>query len=510
MKILNLTKAEILKQTKKQSFKICLIILLILAVGLPILFKVFSPDDKSTQLQETNTNIEIYKDEIIQNPKTETDKLKNELNKENIKIENLKLKNNYLNEENDYRYYLYESYKTSKEESIVVSYLLNDKKINTQEIDETFDLNTNNYKDLTKEELISIKNQLQTEYTSLRKTIDDNNYKDYINKQIALLQKNNNQENKKEITNIYNKILKLNITDPNDFRAKYAKKVISYIESKEKILTKTEYNKTDNQISYEKYVKITNKSNEDIDNKIKKCIYAIDNNIDYNKTGVRNALNDITTNNIAFLGLIVVIISGGIVASEYQKGTIRLLVIRPNKRWKILLSKLLTIIILTISIALITYIASFITNGILYNFKDYFINDLTINNGKVKEINFILLSIGKMLIQLIPIIFAGIIAFFLSTITKNTALSVGISIFLQFGYGLIAMILVLINLPYINLTFLPYLDYSQFNDISTLSGNLYMYETYYTLTIANIVLIIWSIILYGISNIVFIKRDIKN
>ena len=115
-----------------------------------------------------------------------------------------------------------------------------------------------------------------------------------------------------------------------------------------------------------------------------------------------------------------------------------------------------------------------------------------------------------MLILLIPILFSGLIAFFLSTITKNTALSVGLSIFLQFGYGLITMILVLINFPFINLTFLPYLDYSQFNDYSTLSNNLYMYETYYTFGLANLVLIIWSIILYIISNIIFTKRDIRN
>ena len=146
----------------------------------------------------------------------------------------------------------------------------------------------------------------------------------------------------------------------------------------------------------------------------------------------------------------------------------------------------------------------------LYGFKDYFISDLIISNGKIKEISFILLSIGKMLILLIPILFSGLIAFFLSTITKNTALSVGLSIFLQFGYGLITMILVLINFPFINLTFLPYLDYSQFNDYSTLSNNLYMYETYYTFGLANLVLIIWSIILYITSNIIFTKRDIRN
>lgn len=510
MKILNLTKAEMLKQTKKLSFKVCLIILLALAVGLPILFKAFTPSTSTQTEEEAKANIEAYNENIVANPKTTMEKLTNELSKISINTENLKIKNKSINSENDYRYDLYEQYRIAKSEYTVLSYALDNKKIDYNSLDEQFDLNTTNYKDFNKEEITVTMENLKKHYTTLKQTIDNNNYKDHLQKEINYLKTQDQDENTKQIINLYEKLLKLNITNPSDIRIKYAEDVVNSINSKEKILSKTEYNKTGNQTSYENYIKITKKTNEDLDNKIKKSLYAIDHNIDYNKAGSRTSLNEIIINNIAFLGLIVVIISGAIVASEYQKGTIRLLVIRPNKRWKILLSKFLTITILTIVLAFITYLASFLTNGILYGFKDYFISDLIISNGKIKEISFILLSIGKMLILLIPIIFSGLIAFFLSTITKNTALSVGLSIFLQFGYGLITMILVLINFPFINLTFLPYLDYSQFNDYSTLSSNLYMYETYYTFGLANIVLCIWSIILYITSNIVFTKRDIRN
>ncbi len=279
-------------------------------------------------------------------------------------------------------------------------------------LDEQFDLNTINYKDFNKDEILVTMESLKKHYTTLKKTIDNNNYKDHLQEEINYLKTQKQDESTKQIISLYDKLLKLNITNPSDIRIKYAEDVVNSINSKEKILSKTEYNKTDNQTSYENYVKITKKTNEDLDNKIKKSLYAIDHNIDYNKIGSRTSLNEIIINNVAFLGLIVVIISGAIVASEYQRGTIRLLVIRPNKRWKILLSKFLTITILTIVLAFITYLSSFLTTGILYGFKDYFISDLIISNGKIKEISFILLSIGKMLILLIPILFSGLIAFF--------------------------------------------------------------------------------------------------
>ena len=131
-------------------------------------------------------------------------------------------------------------------------------------------------------------------------------------------------------------------------------------------------------------------------------------------------------------------------------------------------------------------------------------------NSGVKEVNFILHSVGKMFILLIPVIFSGLLAFGLSAVTRNTALSVGLSIFLFVGYGIIGAILTLIKFPFINYTFIPYLDYSQFISPITFVDNCFNYNTYYTFALANVVLLIWGILIYFVSNLVFIRRDIKN
>lgn len=126
-------------------------------------------------------------------------------------------------------------------------------------LDEQFDLNTINYKDFNKDEILVTMESLKKHYTTLKRTIDNNNYKDHLQEEINYLKTQKQDESTKQIISLYDKLLKLNITNPSDIRIKYAEDVVNSINSKEKILSKTEYKKTDNQTSYENYVKITKK-----------------------------------------------------------------------------------------------------------------------------------------------------------------------------------------------------------------------------------------------------------
>src|SRR6478609_844788 len=54
--------------------------------------------------------------------------------------------------------------------------------------------------------------------------------------------------------------------------------------------------------------------------------------------------------------LLTVIVAAGIVASEFSQGTIKMLLTRPVKRWKILLSKFLTVNLFGMVLMLIGYV----------------------------------------------------------------------------------------------------------------------------------------------------------
>ena len=72
---------------------------------------------------------------------------------------------------------------------------------------------------------------------------------------------------------------------------------------------------------------------------------------------------------ISLIALFAIVMGGGIVANEFSEGTIKLLLIRPSKRWKILLSKYISVIGYTLLMLLVLLVVSFLLGGILFSFK---------------------------------------------------------------------------------------------------------------------------------------------
>lgn len=508
MKIVKLIYNEILKQTKKLSFKIAFLILVLFAIGVPFLYKMVIYNDDVFPLYY-ESDIEYYENDLVEDAETSQDKLHNEL--VNVRIDVVKKAISNDESASNFRMDVYEEYIRTKRLEIVLNYMIQDKDIDYEEIDNDFELNSSYLEGLSKEELQDQIDNLNKELDVLNETITNNDYSWYLNSQIENLKANDNLNDiDKKTLEVYEKLQEVNVTDEDDFRVDEANSIIENYSLKTEVLSKDEYDKLDSTILYDDYVKLTNLKNEALDEKIAMSFKAIEDNVNYNNNDAKTSLSDsINTNNV-ILSIIVVVIAGGIVANEFQKGTIRLLVIRPNKRWKILLSKFLAVVFIAVGLALITYALSFIANGIMFGFDNLFNPSLEVVNNKVVQTSYILNSLGNMFILLIPVIFIGLIAFCLSTVINNTAFSVGLSIFILMGYSMALMVLQMLGFPFIDLTFLPYLSYAQFLDPLALAQSCEFNSLYYTFFQANIVLLVWGVILYGISNIVFVRKDIKN
>ncbi len=122
---------------------------------------------------------------------------------------------------------------------------------------------------------------------------------------------------------------------------------------------------------------------------------------------------------IAVLGAI---IAGGLIAREFQSGTIRLLLIRPKTRTKIVLSKFLALIIICFVLYALTALVNLLTNGILLGFSDLAHPNYTISSPN--GIPFMAYYLPKFLLCFTTVLFASAVGFFLSVLTKITALSV--------------------------------------------------------------------------------------
>ncbi len=198
-------------------------------------------------------------------------------------------------------------------------------------------------------------------------------------------------------------------------------------------------------------------------------------------------LLDLIFNLIPFIGIIVSILFSGSICSEIENGTLRYYLTKPYKRWKIYLSKFICIYIyITITIIIINSFAFIITNtfDLKYLFKYY--------------------------IYSIPIYFIGSCVLYLSTKLKSQSLCVGICIFLLSFSLIISQVLFEYDFNIIEYTFLPYLDYSIFNDKVALNEMNKSLGINLSLNRGVVIDTLFIIIFYLIGNHKFNKKDIKN
>ena len=225
-------------------------------------------------------------------------------------------------------------------------------------------------------------------------------------------------------------------------------------------------------------------------------------------------LNTKSSVNLAFhfstiVMLLVSITSGNIISGEHNKGTIKSIISAPVRRWKILASKFIYLILHTYIIWVIGLFFLSLYSGIKYGFGDLITPKLLYINNNVVEVNYYLFLFKDLFVASIPVIcFLGIL-FFLSTITLSTSITVGVTSVLAILTPIYWFLCS--NLKCKFLIYTPFL----FFDVGFIHGK---YEPYTTVLKqidisygrGIIISVLVTLFLYIMTNIVYIKRDIKN
>ena len=162
------------------------------------------------------------------------------------------------------------------------------------------------------------------------------------------------------------------------------------------------------------------------------------------------------------IAMLASVIGGGLMAKEYQSGTIRLLLIRPKTRVKIVLSKFIALIAVCLALYIAADVVNFVANGVVFGFSDYSFPNYTISSG-AGGIGFMAYYLPKLLICFISVLFAGSLAYFFSMVTRSTAISVAIPL-ISFVGSLIVMQMVMYrnNMQWLAYTPIPYFNLSMF------------------------------------------------
>ena len=226
----------------------------------------------------------------------------------------------------------------------------------------------------------------------------------------------------------------------------------------------------------------------------------------YNTNSLKGILENFYSQFGIFLIVVVVMIAGTIVSEEFNKGTIKLLLVKPYTRNKILMAKAITTLIMIIFIIVVTLVMQILIGGIIFGFDSLSepVVAYNFNTNTMEEMN-IFANLGvQTLTQLPMIILLATLAFAISTLFTNSTLAITISLL---GY-MAASIINQLAIGY-DLQFMKYFVTMNW-DLSIYANGALPYMEGMNMTMSIIICVVYFLIMMIPTFIVFKKRNIKN
>lgn len=207
-----------------------------------------------------------------------------------------------------------------------------------------------------------------------------------------------------------------------------------------------------------------------------------------------------------FIIIMAVMIAGTIVSEEFNKGTVKLLLIKPYSRTKILTAKFITSLIILIIVIILVALMQFIVGGFVQGFDNYNEAATVYNhtNNELQELSIIkylaIQAVGKLPIYILLLT----LAFALSTLFTNSALAIAITLLGSMSASTINMLALNFKFTWIKFFVTPNWDLTQyfFGKLPQFMG--------LTAGFSMAIILIYMIIMLVPTYIVFKKKNIKN
>lgn len=224
-------------------------------------------------------------------------------------------------------------------------------------------------------------------------------------------------------------------------------------------------------------------------------------------TNANSGLINVFENYALFIIIAVVIIAGTIVSEEFHKGTIKLLLVRPYKRTKILLAKLITCLIVLAVVIVAVVLMQFVIGGIANGFSDYALTNTVynFNTNSIENINIFKYLCLTIVAKLPFFILIMTLAFALSTLFNNSPIAIALPLVGMMGAEIINQL----AYAYEKAKFLMYFVTPNWDLSIYLFGKMPQFEPI-SLPFSIVVCIVYFAIMVIASLIVFKKRNIKN
>jgi ABC-2 type transport system permease protein len=196
-----------------------------------------------------------------------------------------------------------------------------------------------------------------------------------------------------------------------------------------------------------------------------------------------------------------IIIVGDIVAGEFSSGTIKLLLIRPASRAKILLSKYISVLMFGILLLITLFVVSVAINGILYGFKYIDLPLISMSaDGVIVEKSMVVNLWKTYMYNGVSTVIYVTMAFMISSAFRSSSMGIGFSIGALFAGNIVMELLQ--RFEWSKYVLFANIDLTQYLVGST------PFQEGMTFSFSIVVLLVYFFVFNLISWLIFTRRDV--
>ncbi|OUM84009.1 MAG: hypothetical protein BAA00_07650 [Parageobacillus thermoglucosidasius] len=203
---------------------------------------------------------------------------------------------------------------------------------------------------------------------------------------------------------------------------------------------------------------------------------------------------------IALITLFTIIVAAGSVASEFSWGTIKLLLIRPASRTKILLSKYIAALLFALFMLLLLFIFSAVIGAAAFGIENISEPYLAYQNGTVVERSMLFHVMQVYALNCADLVMMATFAFMISAVFRNHSLAIGLATFALFVGPQVTALLAM-KFDWAKYLLFANTDLTQYIDGTPLVEGM-------TMPFSIMMLLVYFVIFNGITWLIFRKRDI--
>ncbi|WP_373895094.1 ABC transporter permease [Virgibacillus sp. CBA3643] len=203
---------------------------------------------------------------------------------------------------------------------------------------------------------------------------------------------------------------------------------------------------------------------------------------------------------LSIVSLLTIIVAAGIVANEFRWGTIKLLLIRPISRTKILASKYISVFLFALFTLLFVLLFSWIIGALFFGVEGASPNVVESQNEGYAYVSVIGEIVSEYGYGLVNLVMMATFAFMISSIFRSSGLAIGIGVFLMMGGNIIVT-------AFAEYDWAKYILFANTDLSQYASGNTPLIQDM-TLGFSITVLIVYYVIFMVLSWIFFTKRDV--